>query len=190
MKRINFRETAPVRTYSGKKYSNYRKYKQYLKKDFNGKCGYTDCSQLWFGGSSSFHIDHFKSKSIHPHLETEYSNLVYSCSYVNIAKGNDDSVYLDPCNDDYNQHFYRDKFGNIFPVPQSAKANYMFIKMKLYLKRYSIIFMLDVLRKKMSLISEMISGMKEGENKKELLVLQGELAIEFLKYLKYLEVEQ
>lgn len=190
MEKINFRSIAPVRTYSGKKHANYRKYKPYLVEDFNSRCGYTDCSQLWFGGSNSFHIDHFKPKSIHPHLETEYSNLVYSCSYVNIAKGDDDSDYLDPCDDDYNEHFYRDKVGNIFPVPQSAKANYMFAKMKLYLKRYSVIYMLDFLRQKMSLIGKMISKMEEGEDKKELLVLQGELATEFMEYLRYLEVEQ
>lgn len=190
MKKINFRDNVPVRTYLGKKHSNYRKYKPFLKEDFHGRCGYTDCSQLWFGGSNSFHIDHFKPKSIHPLLATEYSNLIYSCSYVNIAKGDDDYDYLDPCNDDYNDHFFRDNVGSIIPMPQSAKASYMYTKMKLYLKRYSIIFMLDFLRQKMGLISKLILDMKDGDDKKELLELQGELAIEFLKYLEYLEVEQ
>uniref|UniRef100_UPI004049C221 hypothetical protein n=1 Tax=Gelidibacter sp. TaxID=2018083 RepID=UPI004049C221 len=190
MNKIKFRQNNPERTYSGAKKANYRKYKPFLQKDFNGRCGYTDCSQVWFGGSNSFHIDHFRPKSLHPHLTTEYSNLVYSCSYVNISKGDDDSDYLDPCDIDYNEHFFRDEFGNITPEPGSHKANYMFSKMKLYLKRYSVIFMLDNLREKMNLISETIKGMKDGADKNELLQLQGELSIEFLEYLKYLEIEQ
>ena len=75
-----FRKENPERTYKGPELKPYGKYKSKLVEDFNGRCGYTDCNHLWFGGRRNFHIDHFKPKSKYPHLETKYSNLVYSCS--------------------------------------------------------------------------------------------------------------
>tara|TARA_R110002049_G_scaffold277220_1_gene455675 strand:+ start:7319 stop:7894 length:576 start_codon:yes stop_codon:yes gene_type:complete len=189
---VKFREEkdVPKRTYSGSKLASYRGYKKYLTLDFQGRCGYTNCSHLWFGGSKNFHIDHFKPKSKYPQLETDYKNLVYSCSYVNIAKSDDDFDYLDPCNEDYNEHFYRDVKGNIFPIDTSAKAVYMHTKLKLYLSRYSIIYMLDILLEKMSKIRDVITNMEDCPQKDEILILQGELANEFIGYLKYLEIEQ
>jgi len=189
---VKFREEkdVPKRTYTGSKLASYRRYKNQLKLDFQGRCGYTNCSHLWFGGSKNFHIDHFKPKSKYPFLETEYKNLVYSCSYVNLAKSDDDYDYLDPCDEDYNEHFYRDVKGNIFPVDTSVKALYMHTKLKLYLSRYSIIYMLDILLVKMCEIKEVISNFEDGPQKDEILILQGELANEFIGYLKYLEIEQ
>ncbi|WP_437371254.1 hypothetical protein [Maribacter litoralis] len=189
---IRFREDkdVPQRTYTGSKLASYRGYKKYLKSDFGGRCGYTNCNHLWFGGSSNFHIDHFKPKSKYPHLETEYNNLVYSCSYVNIAKSDDDFEYLDPCDDDYNEHFYRDAKGSIHPIETSSKAVYMHTKLKLYLSRYSIIYMLDLLLQKMNQLKKVIEGLTDEPYKNEVLQLQGELANEFIGYLEYLEIEQ
>ena len=62
-----FRTIAPKRTCT-KKYSDYHKYKDALSEDFNHKCGYTDCSERWFGGKRTFQIDHLKPKSKHPGL--------------------------------------------------------------------------------------------------------------------------
>ena len=185
-----FRKENPERTYNGPELKPYGTYKTKLVEDFNGRCGYTDCNHLWFGGKRNFHIDHFKPKSKYPHLETKYSNLVYSCSYVNIAKSDDDYDYLDPCDDDLNDHFYRTISGEIFPFDHSDRAKYMYTKLKLYLKRYSVIYMLDEIRNKMSEIKKVIESIEEEEDKAKLLKMQGELANEFLEYLKYLEVEQ
>lgn len=190
MTKLMFRKIAPERTYEGPELKPYRKYKKYLVPDFKGRCGYTDCNHLWFGGKSNFHIDHFKPKSKYPKLETKYSNLVYSCSYVNIAKGDDDFDYLDPCNDDFNEHFYRTSSGDIMPYDHSSRAKYMHIKLKLYLKRYSIIYLLDEIRNKMDEVKDEIEKIHSEGNKDKLLKLQGELANKFLEYLKYLEVEQ
>ena len=71
-----FRNISPKRTFT-KHYAQYNRYKPYLADDFNHKCGYTDCSDHWFGGQRNFQIDHFKPKSIYPQLISEYSNLVY-----------------------------------------------------------------------------------------------------------------
>lgn len=88
---MNFRDKQPIRT-CVKKYANYKSYKPYLAKDFFNRCGYTDCSDFWFGGMNNFHIDHFKPWKKYPQnplLKTDYQNLVYCCSYVNILKSDD-----------------------------------------------------------------------------------------------------
>ena len=62
---IDFRTDTPQRTCK-KTFANYRSFKPYLRTDFRKKCGYTDCSDFWFGGPKTFHIDHFKPKSKFP----------------------------------------------------------------------------------------------------------------------------
>lgn len=138
-----FRKVAPVRSVVIPR-TNYCAYKDVLARDFNHRCGYTDCSDFWFGGQRTFQIDHLKPWSKHPDLKTEYNNLVYCCSYVNRAKWDDDSPnYLDPCEVDYNDHFERD--GNGYIIGKSAKARYMVQKMHLNLTRYALIWTLDTL---------------------------------------------
>lgn len=138
-----FRKTSPVRSKVSEK-SRYGAYKDDLARDFNHRCGYTDCSDSWFGGQRTFQIDHLKPWSKYPELKTKYSNLVYCCSYVNRAKWDDDSPhYLDPCDVDYNDHFERDDNG--FIIGKSPDAKYMVEKMHLNLSRYAIIWTLDTL---------------------------------------------
>lgn len=48
-----FRNISPKRTFT-KHYAQYNRYKPYLADDFNHKCGYTDCSDHWFGGQRNF----------------------------------------------------------------------------------------------------------------------------------------
>lgn len=186
MSQLPFRNKAPRRSYSGDELANYRSYKDFLEADFNQRCGYTDCHQVWFGGKRTFQIDHFKPVSRHPELETKYFNLVYSCSYVNRAKWSDVGDYIDPCDTDYNQHFYRDSLGNIFPKPDSLSANYMYKKLKLFLKRYGIIWMLDQLEQQMFKLQELIEATGNAEAK-ELFV---EVGIKYNNYKKYLRAEQ
>ncbi|MDR2650705.1 MAG: HNH endonuclease [Prevotellaceae bacterium] len=179
-----FRETIPQRTYT-KTHSNYRDYKPYLAKDFNYRCGYTDCSDFWFGGKNNFHIDHFVPWKKHitdkPHLKTDYSNLVYCCSYVNILKSDDEGIYIDPCNEDYNQHFQRDDDGAIIPLTTNAK--YMYNKLKLYLERYRIIWLLDQLDNKMDKLQTIIEMSDNNEAK----VVYLQLSFAFNDYRKYLK---
>jgi uncharacterized protein (TIGR02646 family) len=187
-KKIPFRQTAPKRSYNGPELSSYRKYKKQLQEDFNQRCGYTDCPDFWFGGVTNFQIDHFKPKSKFPALTTHYPNLVYSCAFVNRAKSNDfdEKMYLDPCEVDYNKHFSRDENGNIFPVPGSPAAQYMYKKMKLYLKRYGIIWMLTTLQEKMQILSDAIKKVKHEPNRQKLVALYYELSRSFQNYFAYL----
>lgn len=178
---LPFRIVAPVRTCK-KKFSDYHKYKQYLASDFHHKCGYTDCSEMWFGGKRSFQIDHLKPESKYPELVNEYSNLVYCCSYVNRAKWDDDSSnYLDPCQVDYNDHFERDYRG--FIVPKSLQGKYMVEHMQLGLFRYAIIWNLDRL-------TDRIKKLQKVTHTREVKELLGELCIEYFKYTQYLAANQ
>ena len=183
-----FRDKQPARTYTGM-HKNYRNYKDPLQNDFNHRCGYTDCPDCWFGGRVNFHIDHFFPWKKHPNPEQakiDYSNLVYCCSYVNILKSDDTGEYLDPCNVDFNDHFYRDEFGNIWPFDHSDAAKHMHKKMQLYLSRYGIIWTLDKLEAKISLLTEAICKLPDGESKNKAKLVVYELASLFFSYRKYL----
>ena len=187
MTKLLFRseESIPKRSYKGKEYKNYRTYKPYLRKDFKQKCGYTNCLDHWFGGSTTFQIDHFLPQSKYPDQKTKYKNLIYSCSFVNRAKSNDEGDYLDPCDSDYNEHFFRTQDGKIMPFPKSKEGVYMHKKLKLYLKRYSLIWNLELLEKKMFELQEIIEASGDNEAK-ELFVAVG---IKYNNYKRYLRAE-
>lgn len=185
----NFRNSSPKRKCK-RTYRNYRSYKPYLSEDFNGKCGYTDCSHFWFGGSNMFHIDHFKPYSKYPELKANYSNLVYCCSYVNILKSDDEGDYLDPCDVDLNTHFERTDNGTIVPKSNSKEATYMFKKLQLGLARYQIIWMLDEMLVKMDMLTQKINNTKDDSLKIKLRVTHSELSEELSKYIKYLKASQ
>ena len=173
-----FRTVTPVRSCS-KKFSDYHSYKPYLADDFRHKCGYTDCSEMWFGGQRTFQIDHLKPESKYPKLVNEYSNLVYCCSYVNRAKWDDDSPnYLDPCDVDYNNHFERNDDGYI--VGKTTQGKYMVEHMELNLTRYAIIWKLDRLKEKLDKLKEVDSRTKEIQN------LLDKFREEFYDYTQYL----
>ncbi|OCG15126.1 hypothetical protein [Gilliamella sp. WF3-4] len=182
---IKFREKTPKRAYQ-KKHNNYRDYKPYLAEDFHYRCGYTDCIDFWFGGKHNFHIDHFLPKKKYPNLENEYSNLVYACSYVNILKSDDVGNYLDPCNEDFNRHFYRDNMGCIYPRQESEQAIYMYKKLKLYLARYSIIWTLEQLEAKINKLLSLKKTIKNIESINEINDMIVDLTGSFLEYKNYL----
>ena len=185
-----FREKSPARTCT-KTYKDYKSFKKYISTDFNNKCGYTDCSDFWFGGMKTFHIDHFKPWSKYPNLKTEYSNLVYCCSYVNILKTNDDTEsYLDPCDTDFNDHFERNNDGEIIPRQNSKEAQYMYKKLELYSLRYKVIWKLEMIREKMQQLAKQINDPTNLHIKNDLRIIHSEIAEEFDSYLNYLKAEQ
>lgn len=192
VQKINqFRDKHPQRTCT-KHYSQYQHYKDNLRVDFNYRCGYTDCPEDWFGGRNNFHIDHFIPWRKHPNnnkIKTDYQNLVYCCSYVNILKSDDEGAYLDPCNHDFNYHFCRDSRGNIIPNPKSAKAKYMHDQMKLYLARYGIIWMLSQLDAKIDEIQQIIESSQNKDDSNNAKIQAYDLMMEFHKYRKYLSKE-
>lgn len=178
----------PFRTYSPKRtckktFANYNAYKPYLEADFYKKCGYTGCSQMWFGGKRTFQIDHLKPESKHPTLINNYDNLVYCCSYVNRAKWDDDSPnYLDPCDVDYNDHFERDDNGYI--VAKTKEGHYMVEHMHLNLFRYAIIWNLDRLTERIKKLEKIDNPSQEVKD------LKLEVLEEYFNYSQYLADNQ
>lgn len=187
MSQIIFRKLTPQRS-CRKMFSSYQQYKKYLAADFNDRCGYTDSHHMWFGGVTTFHIDHFKPHKKFPELKTDYANLIYACSYVNILKSDDDPEnYLDPCTTDYNLHFYRDTSGTIYANTQSPQAVYMHKKLKLGLARYQVIWLLEKCEELMTQLQLLAQGLPAGSKEdRDLKDLHFELTKEFMAHFRYL----
>lgn len=64
----------------------YRTYKKYLKIEFNATCVYCRMPDF-LSEEKSYAVEHYKPKIKFPDLETEYSNLFYSCCNCNGYKG-------------------------------------------------------------------------------------------------------
>jgi len=97
--------------------SAYREYKPYLREEANKKCVYCAINESYLGGADSFHVEHFRPKSLDSfkHLIKEYSNLFYTCAICNRFKSNDWPAdpnerfdipfYIDPNLNNYNDFF-------------------------------------------------------------------------------------
>lgn len=146
----------PVRSHSGNKWKTNKKY---LAEDFKQRCAYCDDLDKMYSGKTSYSVEHFAPKEKFPQLKYTYDNLLYSCSYCNTSKSDDwpsndptinvvgECGYIDPCTKDYYKHLDRDdKTGKIFYKTNLGK--YMYKHLKLYLKRHSILFMMDKLQQK------------------------------------------
>lgn len=141
----NVQKTKPSRTCT-KTYSDYSRFRPYLRDDFNQRCGYCDDPDNHYGQEMSYHIDHFKPKSEFPDLKTNYNNLVYSCPYCNRAKSNkwkDIEGFIDPCESEYDKHLERSPKGEI--IYRTDRGEYIATNLKLYLKRHRLIWTLGIL---------------------------------------------
>jgi hypothetical protein len=191
----NFRiSKKPSRTCT-KRYRNYRYYKEYLKSDFNDRCGYCDTWDEWFRGSDFYQIDHFAPQSRFDSLESEYSNLVYSCPYCNRAKGDDwvtpdnpnishngEIGYIDLCDVEYDQLFYRLENGEI--KAHTSIGEYMYNKLKFYLTRHKVIWNLTRLYMLCNKLMSMLDDPDiSAEYKKKLDERYSELSKYLHKYL-------
>lgn len=74
-----------IRTEYPPTYSDYKKYKKYLKLEFSNKCIYCRKSDS-LQDLSAFHVEHYKPKKYFSSLETDYDNLLYSCAACNRYK--------------------------------------------------------------------------------------------------------
>ncbi|TMP38217.1 HNH endonuclease [Pseudoalteromonas rubra] len=138
------------------KKKNYRDYKDSLKSDFSGCCGYCGSPDFVFGGKAGFQIDHFAPQDKFKHLENEYSNLIYSCPICNRGKSNkwptddpnihtkDDEGFIHPCSLEYDDNLMRNRDGTI--DANSDVGTYMIHVLKLYLFRHQVIWIREELR--------------------------------------------
>ena len=177
-------ENKPNRRNNSTPQTQYGKYRAELREDFNNSCGYCDDSDVAVD-RIAFHIDHFAPKKQFPHLELNYSNLVYACRYCNIAKSNhwhgDDAAkphdgekgFIDPCSAEYEEHLGRDHTGKI--VGLTDLGQYMVQRLKLNLLRHEILWQA---RKAMQMREE-VEGLLEAIRSRNL--PKGEKYIELLE---------
>jgi hypothetical protein len=184
----------PSRTCT-KIYKNYRDYKKYIKRDFNDRCGYCDAWDGWFGGTNYYHIDHFAPQKKFVEFKSVYKNLVYSCPYCNIAKGDDwvtddhtkshngEIGYIDPCKIEYDQLFYRLENGEI--KAHTSIGEYIYQRLHFYLARHRVIWNLTRLYIRCNKIMSMLNDPDtKPEYRKELDEIYSELSKYIHKYLR------
>lgn len=168
----DIQKVKPVRT-CDKSYANYRSFKPYLRDDFNKRCGYCDDIDYASGGSRGYHIDHFKPHSIEAFkaLKQRYSNLVYSCPFCNGAKSNkwkDIDGFIDPCDNEYENHIGRNHKGQI--EYKTEQGRYIYDNLELGLKRHELLWCIDKLKEQSKHVSNKIDELgEERPNKVELL---------------------
>lgn len=191
----------PKRSYSGIKWKTNASNKRRLVEDFNHKCAYCDDTDIYGGGYSAYHVEHFAPKEKFKNLEFVYDNLLYSCPYCNIAKSDtwvgktatenvvNDSGFIDPCCDEYYKHFIRQHDGSIKPL--TPLGSYMYDHLKLYLKRHSIIYNLDRVQIQRQELKEKIKQKKEkGQECKALEDIYSKLCVVFCEYYDLFAADQ
>ncbi len=67
-------------------YSEYIRYRPFLRKDFFYSCAYCTLTEFEALGIR-FTIDHYEPRSSRPDLECDYDNLMYACGECNLRKG-------------------------------------------------------------------------------------------------------
>lgn len=106
---------------------DYRKYKRFLRVDFEYRCAYCHIPEIRNGSSRNFAVEHFrpKSKLEFAHLKCVYSNLYYACFACNDFKGSRWPAaleeaggfrFLDPCVDDFIEHLDVAADGSMLPL--------------------------------------------------------------------------
>lgn len=155
---INIQNQKPSRTCT-KTYSTYTSFRPHLKDDFNQRCGYCDDPDTHYGHDIGYHIDHFKPKSKFPNLEIDYNNLVYSCPYCNNSKSDkwqEEGGFIDPCDNEYDNHLKRDKRGKI--QYKTDRGEYIYKSLKLHLVRHELIWLIGILERQKKLMKKAIDS--------------------------------
>lgn len=178
MKRT-FRDFKIQRTCT-KTYEDYRSYKQYLRKDFQGRCAY--CNLLDIQITTPFEVDHFipynAFKDEWPELEKTYKNLIYSCKKCNIAKSDqyhgdinkriiENELFYDPEDIDYDTIFYRDDIGSI--CSDDEKGRDMINRIKLYRPIHNLAWICEITKKTLDKLSAQIEKVGRETEKGKIL---------------------
>ncbi len=163
---IKVHQIKPQRTCDAN-HADYKKYKEPLRSDFNKSCGYCDDSDFYMGGKRGFQIDHFKPQKHFIELEAVYSNLVYACPFCNRAKWDkweEKEGFIDPCEDEYDEHLYRNTEGQI--CSKTPQGNYIRKELKLNLKRHELIWIVEKLSEQLAEINKFIEELGRGHEKR------------------------
>lgn len=94
--------------------TDYRRFRPYIREDFEHCCAYCLLPEQLAGGQENFELDHFRPRSRFAHLVSEYSNLYYACHVCNREKRDhwpcnglqaQGYRFVDTCSDDFSSHF-------------------------------------------------------------------------------------
>lgn len=183
----------PVRSYSGEMWRTNYSNKKRLALDFDHRCAYCDDYDKYSGGYNTYHVEHFAPKEKFKNLEFKYDNLLYCCPYCNISKSDKwvgrsaeenivgDEGFIDPCSEEYYLHLKRDEKGNI--IYKTPIGKYIYMELKLYLKRHAILYNLEKVRIKKKLLKAKIVEMKKNQlNVEDLEEIYKQLCIIFCEY--------
>lgn len=83
---FHYQKTIHKRKLSPGPFKRYQTYKKYLKTEFDGTCVYCRMPDS-LSEVKSYAVEHYRPKGQFPELETDYSNLFYSCCDCNSQKG-------------------------------------------------------------------------------------------------------
>lgn len=83
------------RKYSPTGYSNYQRFKPWLRDEFTFRCVYCLERERWYPShAAAFSVDHVIPQVIDPERICEYENMVYACLRCNSTKR--DTILSDP----------------------------------------------------------------------------------------------
>jgi len=122
--KLPVRRAIPSRNPTGSRWAHH---KPDLREDFHQRCGY--CGSYDGFSHTYFEVDHFVPKALFELTGViglcQYDNLVYSCKFCNNNKSNkwpsnniaihniNNEGFVDPCDNDFDNHLYRTKNGSI-----------------------------------------------------------------------------
>jgi hypothetical protein len=109
------RTTAPVVK------GGYRSFRPFVREDFGRCCAYCLFSEILADGEENFELDHFRPRSLFPHLLNDFYNIYYSCHPCNLTKRDawpspeleERGVsFVDLCKEEFAVHFLAKPDGN------------------------------------------------------------------------------
>lgn len=95
------------------RFTDYRRYKQHVREDFQYRCAYCRLHERAYGLRRSMSIDHFQPKALFANLITAYGNLYYCCGPCNDRKSDHwpdakqlrrGMRFVDVCRDEWDDH--------------------------------------------------------------------------------------
>ena len=171
-----FRKRHPSRTTEIVAQSDYRKFREQLRKDFNCRCGYCDDRDI--PRAEGFEIDHFVPQKVDSSLGTVYSNLVYACRSCNNSKrakwptnnplehNNGREGWIDPCDKSYADQFERGNYGEI--IATTELGEWMYNELKLWKPQHEILQCYEEIE---NAIQELHAYLKDSDNADNLKIL-------------------
>ncbi|HZK81202.1 MAG TPA: HNH endonuclease [Humisphaera sp.] len=125
-----------VRRTNYPKFTDYRRYKQHVREDFQYCCAYCRLHESAYGLRRSMSIDHFRPKAQFKDLIADYGNLYYCCGPCNDRKYNHwpdakqrkrGMRFVDVCRDEWDDHL---EVINDVIAAKTKAGQYTFEKLK------------------------------------------------------------